>query len=73
MYSDRRGSGQKPPRTKPSRDKRPPDKTPVQKPPRTIEIEFVQGALDRAFCTRPTKNRGGGPRCVAYFWGSRDV
>src|SRR6218665_1737710 len=64
MYSDRRGNGQKPPRTKPSRQK-----TPGQKPPRTIEREFVQRAFVRAFCTRPTKKRGG-PRCVTYFfWG----
>src|SRR6218665_1363676 len=67
MYSDRRWNGQKPPRTKPSRQKtKPPDKT------RTIEREFVQGAFVRAFCTRPTKNRGsktcdvllGVPGCV---------
>ena len=48
MYFDRRGNGQKPTRTKP----------PGQKPPRTIEIEFVQGTFVRDFCTRPTKNRG---------------
>ena len=46
-------------------DKRPPDKPPGQK--------FVQWAFVRAFCTRPTKNRVGGPRCVTYFRGSRDV
>src|SRR6218665_1839414 len=63
MYSDRRGYGQKPPRTKPSRQK-----TPGQRPSRTIEREFVQGAFVRIFCTRPTKNRGV-PRCVTYFWG----
>ena len=39
-----------------------------QKPPRTIEREFVQGAFVRFLCTRRTKNRGGGPRCVTYFW-----
>src|SRR6218665_121651 len=63
MYSDRRGNGQKPPRTKPSRQK-----TPHTKFPRTTEREFVQGAFVRVFCTRPTKNRGG-PRCVTYFLG----
>ena len=46
----------KPTRTKP----------PGQKPPRTIEIEFVQGTFVLDFCTRPTKNRRG-PRCVTYF------
>ena len=34
-----------------------------QKPPRTIEIEFVQGAFARDFCTRPTKNWGASERC----------
>src|SRR6218665_2372797 len=57
MYCYRRGNGQKPTRTKP----------PGQRPLRTIEIEFVQGTFVRDFCTRPTKNRGGGPRCVTYF------
>src|SRR6218665_2340833 len=59
MYCDRRGNGQKPTRTKP----------PGQKPPRTIEIEFVHGTFVRDFCTRPTKNRVGGPRRVTYFRG----
>src|SRR6218665_2423330 len=58
MYCNRRGNGQKPTRKK----------KPGQKPPRTIEIEFVQGTFVRGFCTRPTKNRGG-PRCVTYFQG----
>ena len=40
-----------------------PDKTPGQKPPRTIEIEFVQGIFVQDFCTRPTKNRGGSEMC----------
>src|SRR6218665_3996863 len=66
MYSDRRGNGQKPPRTKPSRQKTS-DKHPGHKPPLTIEIEFVQRVLVRIFCTRPTKM--GGPRCMAYFSG----
>jgi len=48
MYCDRRGNGQKPTRTK---------------PPRTIEIEFLQGTFVQDFCTTLTKNRGG-PRCV---------
>ena len=39
MNCDRKGNGQKPTRTKP----------PGQKPPRTIEIEFVQGLLSRIF------------------------
>src|SRR6218665_1147615 len=56
MYCDRRGNGQKPTRTKP----------PGQNPPRTVEIEFVQGTFVRDFCTRPTKNRGD-PRWVTYF------
>src|SRR6218665_4229108 len=59
MYCDRRGNGQKPAWTKPL----------GQKPPRTIEIEFVQGTFVWDFCTRPTKNRGGGPECVTYFRG----
>src|SRR6218665_2860885 len=53
MYCDRRGNGQKPTRTKP----------PGQNPPRTVEIEFVQGTFVRDFCTRPTKNRGGSEMC----------
>src|SRR6218665_215618 len=53
MYCDRRGNEQKPTRTKP----------PGQKPPRTIEIEFVQGIFVRDFCIRPTKNGGGSEMC----------
>src|SRR6218665_1060406 len=49
-------------------DKNQPGQTPGQKPPQTIEIEFVQRAFVRDFCTRPTKNRGG-PRRVTYFRG----
>ena len=52
MYCDWRGNGQKPTRTKP----------PGQKPPRTIEIEFVQGTFVRDFCTMATKN-GGSEMC----------
>src|SRR6218665_228904 len=70
MCCDRRGNGQKPTRTK-LLDKRP-LKNPRTKPPRTIEIEFVQVAFVRDFCTRPTKNMGsercdvlsGVPGCV---------
>src|SRR6218665_2633782 len=58
MYSDRRGNGQKPPRTKPSRQKTP-DKTPGQKPPRTTEREFVQRAFVRVFVLGLLKIRGG--------------
>src|SRR6218665_2357798 len=50
MYSDRRGDGQKPPRTKPSRQKAP-DKTPGQKP----------SCKDMCMCACNTKNREGGP------------
>jgi len=39
-------------------DKNQPGQNPGQKPPRTIEIEFVQGTFVRDFCTRPTKNGG---------------
>src|SRR6218665_2673548 len=46
--------------TEGERTKTNPDKTPRQKPPRTIEIECVQGTFVWDFCTRPTKNRGGG-------------
>ena len=61
MYCDRR-NGQKPTRIKKLR----------QKPPRTIEIEFVQGTFVQDFCTRPTKIRG--VRGVwRTFGGSRDV
>src|SRR6218665_3538037 len=58
MYCDRRGNGQKPIRTKP----------PVQKPPRTIEIEFVQGTFVQDFVLGLLKI-GGFPRCVTYFRG----
>src|SRR6218665_1711498 len=68
MYCDRRGNGQKPTRTKTNPDQNQSGQNPGQKPPRTIEIEFVQGTFVRYFCTRPTKNRGG-PRCVTYFRG----
>src|SRR6218665_1573212 len=44
MYSDRRGNGQKPPRTKPSRQKTPGQK-PGQKPPRTNEKNLYMGLL----------------------------
>jgi len=66
MYSDRRGNGQKPPRTKLSRQKTPRQNPPEQKLPRTFEREFVQGAFVRVFCTKPTKKIGG-LRCVTYF------
>src|SRR6218665_3485155 len=56
MYSDRRGYGQNPPRTKPSRQKAPDNS------PREQLREFVQGAFVRIFCTRPTKN-GGSKMC----------
>src|SRR6218665_2398040 len=59
MYSDRKGNGQRLPRTKPSR----------QKPPGTFEREFVQGAFVRDFVLGLIKM--GSPRCVTYFWGSR--
>ena len=54
MYSDRRGYGQKPPRTK--QNKRPSD-------PREQLREFVQRAFVRVFCTRSTKNRRGSAMC----------
>src|SRR6218665_825643 len=57
MYCDRRGNR-----------RNQPGQNPRTKPPRTIEIEFVQGTFVRDFCTRPTKNLGG-PRCVTYFRG----
>src|SRR6218665_3769837 len=59
-YSDRRGNGEKLPRTKPSRQ------NPRTKTPRTIERDFCTGGFVRTLCT--TKNRGG-PRCVTYFKG----
>src|SRR6218665_136704 len=62
MYSDRRGNGQNLP------DKRPSDTSPGQKPPRTIQ-RICTGGFCLFFCTRPNKNRGGGPRCVTYFRG----
>ena len=43
-------------------DKNQPGQNPGQRPPRTIEIEFVQGTFVRDFCTRPTKN-GGSEMC----------
>ena len=52
MYCDRRGNGQKPTRTKP----------PGQKPPRTIEIEFVQGTLSGTFVLGLLK-MGGSEMC----------
>src|SRR6218665_2287048 len=68
MYSDKRGMDKNHPEQNLS-DKRPPDKKPGQKTQRTIVREFVKGAFVRVFCTRPTKNRGGGPRCVTDFRG----
>src|SRR6218665_1430189 len=56
MYCDRGGT-----------DKNQPGQNPGQKPPRTIEIEFVQGTFVQDLCTRPTKNRG--QRCVTFFRG----
>ena len=61
MNCDRRGTDKNQPGQH-LPDKRPPDKTLGQKPMRTIEIEFVQGAFFRDFCTRPTKN-GGSEMC----------
>ena len=49
MYSDSRGYGQKPPRTKLSRQKTPGQKPPGQKPSRIIEREFYRGLLSGVF------------------------
>jgi len=66
MHSDRRGNGQKAPPDKTFQTK---DKILGQNSPRTIEREFVQGAFVRVFVLGLLKIRGGGPRCVTYFWG----
>src|SRR6218665_2285620 len=63
MYFDRRGNGQKPPRTKPFRQK-----TPGQNPREQLTENLYKGLLS-GFFTRPTKNRAGGPRCVTYILG----
>ena len=46
-------------------------KIPRTKTPRTVEREFVQGLLSGFFVLDLLKI--GGPRCVTYFGGSRDV
>jgi len=71
MYSDRRGTDKNHPGQN-LPDKRPSDKTPEQKPPRTIERDFEHGAIVRVFFVLGLLKIGG-PRCVTYFWGSRDV
>jgi len=63
MYSDRWGHG----KIHPGQNF--PDKKPRTKPPRTIERDFVQGVFVRVFVLLKI----GGPRCVAYFRGSRHV
>src|SRR6218665_154465 len=68
MYSDRKGVRRKTTPDKTFQTKDPQTKAPGEKPSRTIEREFVQGALVRIFCPMPTKNLGG-PKCVTYFWG----
>src|SRR6218665_2900511 len=65
MYSDGRGNGQKPLRTKPSR-RMTPDKPPGQNPPEQLR-EFVEEVFVRVFVLGRLKN--GGPRCVTHFWG----
>ena len=53
-------------------DKRPPDKNPRTKTPANNWERIWTMGFCPGFCTRPTKNEGG-PRCVTYFRGSRDV
>src|SRR6218665_399782 len=48
-------------------DKNHPGQNPRTNTPRKIKRELVQRAFVQVFCTRPTKNRGRGPRCVTYF------
>jgi len=77
MYSDRRGNGQKPPRTKPSRQN-PPDKRPHEQ----LRKNLYRRLLARFFYTRPTKNLGGvrdvwrifeGPGLCDKVWQGRGV
>ena len=49
--------------TEGERTKTNPDKTPGQKPPRTIEIEFVQGTFVRDFVLGLLKMWGGSEMC----------
>src|SRR6218665_3526074 len=61
MYSDRRGNGQKPPRTQPSRQN-PPDKRPHEQ----LRKNLYRRLLARFFYTRPTKNLGGSEMCDVF-------
>src|SRR6218665_3688147 len=64
MHSDRRGNGQKAPRTKPSRQKtKPPDKNPREKLRENLYRELLSGFFVLSLL------KIGGPRCVTYFWG----
>ena|SRR6218665_628035 len=67
MYSDRRGNGQKPPRTKPSNQKSL-GQNPRTKAPANNSERNCTGGLCPAFCTMPTKNRERSEMCDV-LWG----
>src|SRR6218665_2557900 len=62
MYSDRKGNGQKSPRTKTTRQKTL-YKIPRTKPPAKNGERICTAGFCPGFCTRPTKNRGGSKMC----------
>ena len=72
MYSDRRGYGQKPPRTKPSRQKTPGQK-PLDKSPREQLRENLYRGLLSGFFVLGLLKIGGSEMCDVLLGGSRDV
>jgi|SRR6218665_3833172 len=67
MYSDRRGYGQKSPRTTPSRQKTPGQKPPDKSPREQLRENLYRGLLPGFFVLGLLKI--GGPRCVTYIGG----
>jgi len=72
MYSDRRGNGQKPPRTKSSRQTTLWQNS-LDKIPREQLREYAYRRLLSGFFVLGLLKMGEGPRCATYFGGSRDV
>src|SRR6218665_2734807 len=67
MYSDRRGNGQKPPRTKPSREKTPGQNQQDKKTREQLRENLYWWLLYWFFVLGLLKI-GGSPKYVTYFW-----
>src|SRR6218665_2742160 len=69
MYSDRRGNGQKPPRTKPSRQKTPTQKAPDKRPREQLRENLYRGLLAGIVVLGLLKIGGGSEMCDVLLGG----